>query len=158
MWIGMRLENGVDLLGVENLLSLEHAAAGLIDDLPSQAAVALEFFSKLVKRQVGKQVFAARGSRMLEGRSRPVDDLLGNADEFTILAGLLLVPLRRGHPLDLQRASSRRARAVAKPLDRPSRRVCEPADQASDDTDDIPQQGVVGGMMNVRLSNRGVDA
>ena len=114
--VGMRLENGVDLLGVGNLLSLEHAAAGLIDDLPSQAAVALEFFSKLVKRQVGKQVFAARGSRMREGRSRPVDDLLGYADEFTILAGLLLVPLRRGHPLDRQHAPSRRARAIAKPL------------------------------------------
>src|SRR5260370_32104026 len=68
--VGMRLENGVDLLGVGNLLSLEHAAAGLIDDLPSQAAVALEFFSKLVKRQVGKQVLAVRGSRMLERRPR----------------------------------------------------------------------------------------
>jgi hypothetical protein len=94
--------------------------------------------------------FRSPSSAISEGRSLPCavcvcvradrarsTDLLGDADEFAILAGLLLMP-HCGHPLERQHASSRCAQVTAKPRNTPPNRVFEPADQARDDTDDIP--------------------
>src|SRR5450631_2351940 len=59
----------------------------------------------------------------------------------------------------LLHSTSRRSRPIAKPLDTPaSQRRGEVTDQARDDANDIPQQRVVGRMMNVGLHHRGVDA
>ena len=85
-------------------------------------------------------------------------DLLGNADEHAVCPGLLLVTLPRRHALDLVHPPPRRACAVAKPLDSSQvQRFGQTADQAGDDAHHIPQQRVVGRMMNVGLHHRGVD-
>src|SRR6266702_5692662 len=94
---------------------------------------------------------------MPESRSCALHHLLGNADELAILAGLSLLPLRRGHPLEGLHPPPCRPRAIAKTLDPPIDHGRQPPDQASDHTHDVPQQGVVGRMMNVGLHDRRVD-
>ncbi len=117
--IRVRLENGINLLRIGNLLSLEHPTAGLIDDAVTQSTVALDLLSQLLDRQRGKQDFAAHLPGTPQRRSRPFHDLLGNADELAILAGLPLAPLRYGHPLESLHPPACCARAVAKTLDTP---------------------------------------
>jgi hypothetical protein len=52
----------------------------------------------------------------------------------------------------------RRSRPIAEPLDTPASQRCGKAiDETRDDANDIPQQRVVGRMMNVGLHHRGVD-
>ena len=71
---------------------------------------------------------------------------------------LLLVALARGHPLDLIHPTPRRSPAIAKPLDSSQfQRFGQAPNQARDDTHHIPQQCVVGRMMNVGLHHCGVD-
>ena len=62
------------------------------------------------------------------------------------------------HALDLVHPAPRRARAVAKTLDSSRfQRFGQTADQARDDADHIPQQRVVGRMMDVGLHHCRVD-
>jgi len=86
-------------------------------------------------------------------------DLLANADELAVCPGLLLLALPHGHPLDLLHPPPRRSRPISEPLDTPAVHRCgEAIDQPRDDANHIPQQRVVGRMMNVGLHHRGVDA
>src|ERR1700716_2114420 len=149
--VSMRLENRIDLLGSWNLFAVENAAARLIDHTGSQATKVLDLLAYLRHSQVGDHIFAARFAGLPERRSCAFDDLLGNADEFAVFSPLLVVPLRRGHPLDCQHPPSCRARAIAKPLDTPAlHRFGEAADQARNHAYHIPQQRVVGRMMKCR--------
>src|SRR6266851_1615301 len=157
--VGMGLENRIDLLGSWNLFAVENAAARLIAHTRSQATKVLDLLAYLRHSQVGDHIFTARFAGLPERRSFAFDDLLGNADEFAVFSPLLVVPLRRGHPLDRQHPPSCRARAIAKPLDTPAlHRFSEAADQARNHAYHVPQQRVVGRMMNVGLHHRGVDA
>jgi hypothetical protein len=61
--------------------------------------------------------------------------------------------------LNLLHPAPRRSRPIPEPLDTPAfQRRGEATDQARDDANDVPQQRVVGRMMNVGLYHRGVDA
>ena len=118
----------------------------------------LDLLARLRDRQIGDHIFAARFAGLPERRSRAFDDLLGDADEFAVCRGLLLLALPRGHSLDLLHPPPRRSRPISEPLDTPAFQRCgEATDQARDDANDIPQQRVVGRMMNVGLHHRGVD-
>jgi hypothetical protein len=79
-------------------------------------------------------------------------------DKLAIFATLLRLSLRRSHPLDGQHPPPRRARAIAKTLDWPLDCVGQPADQPGHDPHHIPQQCVVGRMMNVGRNDRRIDA
>src|SRR6266851_1803308 len=142
-----------------NSIAVENAAARLIDHTGSQATKVLDLLAYLRHSQVGDHIFTARFAGLPERRSCAFDDLLGNADEFAVFSALLVVPLRRCHPLDCQHPPSCRARAIAKPLDTPAlHRFSEAADQARNHAYHVPQQRVVGRLMNVGLHHRGVDA
>src|SRR5262249_44605809 len=86
-------EDGIDLLGICQLLSVEYAAARLIDYSVSQTTIMFNLLPEARDRQVGKQVFAARLAGVLNNPSGTLHDLLGNPDERTICCGLALLPL-----------------------------------------------------------------
>ncbi len=155
--VSMGLENRIDLLGSWNLFAMEHTAARLIDHTGSQVTKVLDLLARLRDHSVGEHVFAMR-LRIPQRHSCVFQNLLGNADELAVFLGLLLLTLPRGHPLDLLHSTPRRSRPIPEPLDTPTPQRCgEAANQARDDANDIPQQRVVGRMMNVGLHHRGVD-
>src|SRR6516225_7088440 len=117
--IGMRLEDGINLLGIGNLLPLEHATTGLIDHAFSEPTVVLDLAPQLLECQLRRHVLGADFASVPQPPSGPLHDLLGNADELAIFATLLRLSLRRRHPLDCQHPPPRRARAIAKTLDWP---------------------------------------
>jgi hypothetical protein len=156
--VGMGLKNRIELLGRWNLLAVEHTAARLIRHTGSETTKVLNFLARLRDRQLGDHIFAARFAGLPERCSCTVDDFLGNTDELTVCPGLTILALPCGHPLDLLHPPPRRSRSISEPLDTPARKRCgEATDQARDDANDIPQQRIVGRMMNVGLHHRGVD-
>jgi len=58
--VGVGLEDGIDLLGVCHLLSVEYAAARLIDYAGSKTTIVCDLLAEARDGQVGKQVIAAR--------------------------------------------------------------------------------------------------
>src|SRR4249919_3739825 len=129
----MGLEDRVDLLCIGNLLSIEHAAARLIDHLASQTTIVLDVLADFFNGHVGEHILAARLAGLLERHSCAFHDLLGNADELAICPGLLLVALPRRHPLDLVHSTPCRTRAIAKTLDTSQfQRLAEASDLARD--------------------------
>jgi hypothetical protein len=158
MKVGMGLKNRIELLGGRNLFAVEHTAARLIDHTGSQATKVLDLLARLRDRQIGDHVFAARFAGLPKRRLCAFDDLLGNTDELTVLSGLMLMALLWRHPLNLLHPTPRRSRPISETLDTPaSQRFGEAIDQTRNDANDIPQQGIIGRMMNVGLHHRGVD-
>src|SRR6266576_1066429 len=124
------LKNRIELLDSWNLLAVEHTAARLIRHTNSQSTKVLDLLARLRDRQIGDHIFAARFAGPPERRSCTFDDLLGNADEFAICRGLLLLALPCGHPLNLLHPAPRRSRPISEPLDTPALQRCgKPADQ-----------------------------
>src|SRR5216683_1993830 len=120
---------------------------------------ALSARKTLWPNSIGDHIFSARFAGLLERRSCAFDDLLGNADKLSVCPGLMLLALPCGHPLDLLHPTPRRSCPISAPPDTPALQRCGKAtDQARDDANDIPQQRIVGRMMNVGLHHRGVDA
>src|SRR6266436_897973 len=109
-------KDGIDLFGVGNLLSLEHATARLIDHPVSQFTVVGDFLAKFVDGQLGDQILAARFPGLLQYFSCAVHDLFGYSDELAIFLGLSLVPFLGRQPLDFLHPTPCRPRAIAKPL------------------------------------------
>src|SRR6516164_2965479 len=156
--IGMGLENRIDLLGSRNLLAIEHTAARLIDHTSPEVTKVLDLLAYLRDSQIGNHILAARFAGLPERPSCTFDDLLGNADELSVGCRLMVLALPWSHPLDLLHPTPRRSRPIAKPLDTPAFQHCgEVIDQARDDANDIPQQRVVGRMMDVGLHHCCID-
>jgi hypothetical protein len=109
-------KDGIDLFGVRDLLSLEHATARLIDHTVSQFTVVGDFLAKFGDGQLGDQILAARVPGLLQYLSCAVHDLFGYSDELAIFLGLSLVPFLGRQPLDFLHAPPRRPGAVAKSL------------------------------------------
>ena len=108
-------------------------------------------------RQVRERALAARLTGLLERRSGAGHDFLGDGDEFAVLGGLLPKPLRGTHPLESLHAPTRRARAIAEPLDAPLMQLAEPIKQMRQHAHGIPQQRAIGRIMDVGLHHRRVD-
>lgn len=137
--VGVGLENGKDFLVIGNLLAIEHAATCLIDHTAAKPAKVLDLLAQLLDSHGSEHIPAALPAGRFECSSRVPYDLFGNADERTVLSGLLLLALPRRHALDLVHATSGRTRAIAKPLDSSQfQRVCQAPDQPRDDAHDIP--------------------
>src|SRR5712691_12284673 len=157
--VGVGLKNRIELLDSWNLLAVEYTAARLINHTVSETTKVLDLLARLRDRQIGDHTFAARFTGLPERCSCAFDDFLGNANEFAICRSLLLLALPDGHPLDRLHPAPRRSRSIPEPLDTSALQRCgEATDQARDDANDIPQQRIVGRMMNVGLHHRGVDA
>ena len=118
----------------------------------------LDLPAQLFDRHVGKHILAARLAGLLECHSRVPHDRFGNSDELAVCPGLPLLALPRRHALDLVHPTPRRTCAIAESLDTPQlQRLGQTANQPRDDAHYVPQQRVVGRMMNVGLHHRGVD-
>src|SRR5271166_6018602 len=104
----MGLKEGIDFLCGGHLLSLEHPMASLMNHLLAQLAIVLNLLAEFAHGQVGEQPFPLGLAAALQHAARPVHHLLGDPDELTIFLGLLLLPLRGRHALDLLHAPPRR--------------------------------------------------
>jgi hypothetical protein len=148
----------VDLLITGNLLSLKHAAAALIDDAGAELAVVIDLPSKLADDNVIHQVQTAFIFCLFEYPSGILYNLLGDPDELAIFALLLGVALPRCHPLDLLHPTPRRACAVSKIIDPLGKNLSETTDEPGDDSHDIPEQSIIGWMVDVGFDNRRINA
>src|SRR5260370_8315309 len=99
--MGVRLEDGVDLLLGGDLLSLQHLAAALVDHSIGQLAVAGDLVAKRINAQTGDEIARAgrSGFGFFDYLARIVHHLFGNADQLPILGLFLLAALGRSHPL-----------------------------------------------------------
>lgn len=156
--IGVDFEDRINFLLGWNLLSLEHAPAALIDDAQAELAVMIDFLSKLADDQVVHQVNGALIFGPFEYPSGTVDDLLGDFDELAIFFLLLVVALSRGHALDRLHPTPCRAGAVGKIINRLGKKRSETTDEPRQDAHDIPEQSIIGRMMNIGFCDRRIDA
>ena len=155
--IGVGFKDRIDLLVVWNLLSLKHAAAGLVDDAVAELAVVIDLASKLADDNVVHQVEAALVFGLFEHPSGVLYDLFRNPNQLAILS-LLPVAFLRCHPLDLLHPAPCRACAVGKSLDPFWENLSETTDEPGDDPHDVPEQGAIGWMVDVGFGNRRIDA
>ena len=156
--ISVGFKDGVDFLLGWNLLSLEHAPAALIDDADTELTVMIDFPSKLADHQIVHQVNGALILGLFEHPSGIVDDLLGDPDELAIFTLLLGVALPRCHALDLLHATACTACAVSKVIDPIGKKFSETIDEPRQDAHYIPEQSIVGWMMDIGFGDRRIDA
>jgi len=156
--IGVGFKDRVDLLLGCNLLSLKHAAAALIDNAGTELAIVIDLSSKLVNDNVVHRVNGALVFGLFEYPSGMVDDLLGDPDELAIFTLLLGVALPRCHSLDLLHPTPCRARVVSKALDPLRNKPSETPDEPGEDSHHIPEQRIIGWMMDIGFGYRRVDA
>jgi len=156
--IGVGFKDRIDLLISWNLLSLEHAPAALIDDADTELAVMIDFPSKRADHQIVHQVNGALVLGLFEHPSGIMDDLLGGPDELAIFTLLLGVALPRCHALDFLHPTARTACAVSKVIDPIGKKFSETTDEPRQDSHYIPEQSIVGGMMDIGFGNRRIDA
>jgi hypothetical protein len=79
--------------------------------------------------------------------------LLGDADESAIFVAMLRVALFGGHARNGLHAPLRCPGAMVEGLQPTTQRLSEVADEASDDPHGIPQERVVGGVVDVRIES-----
>jgi len=156
--IGVDFEDRVDFLLGWNLLSLKYAPAALIDDAQTELAVVIDLASKLADHQIIYQVNGALIFGLFEYLSGIVDDLLGDCDELAIFFLLLVVALPRGHALDRLHPTPRRACAIRKVINPLGKKLSETTDEPREDAHYIPEQSIIGWMMNIGFGDRGIDA
>ncbi len=156
--IGVGFKDRVDLLLGWNLLSLKHAAAALIDDAGAELAIVIDLPSKLANDNVVHRVNSALIFGLFEYPSGIVDDLLGDPDELAIFTLLLGVALPRCHSLDLLHPTPCRACTVSKALDALGNKPSETPDEPGEDPHHIPEQSIIGWMMDIGFGHRRIDA
>ncbi len=156
--IGVDFEDRIDFLLGWNLLSLKYAPAALIDDAQTELAVVIDLASKLADHQIIYQVNGALIFGLFEYLSGIVDDLLGDPDELAIFTPLLGVALPRGHALDRLHPTPRRACAIRKVINPLGKKLSETTDEPRQDAHYIPEQSIIGWMMDIGFRNRRIDA
>ena len=98
------------------------------------------------------------GFGLFDDLARIFHHLPGDAQQFAVLGFLLLLPLLGGHPFDLLHAAASATGAIGEALHSAGKFVMEFFDQTRDGAHRVPQQGGIGGVMNVGFHYRGVDA
>lgn len=156
--IGVDFEDRIDFLLGWNLLSLEHPPTALIYDAQAELAVVIDLLSKLADDQVVHQVNGALIFGLFEYPSGTVDNLLGDCDELAIFFLLVVVALPRGHALDRLHPTPRRACAVRKVINPLGNTLSKTIDEPREDTHYIPEQSIIGWMMNIGFCDRRIDA
>jgi hypothetical protein len=87
------LKNRIELLDNRNLLAIEHTAARLIEHTVPQITKVLNLPARLGDCQFADHICATRFAGLPERGSSAFDNLLGDADEFAVSPGLLLLAL-----------------------------------------------------------------
>ncbi len=154
--IRVGFENRVDLVAGRHLLALQDASARLTDHPVGQCAVSRDRPLNRRDGHPGRDV-PARSRCSLDDGPRVGDHLLGHADQGAIGGHLLRVSRFRRHPFDFVHPAPRRARAIGERPDARRQPVVQVTHQAGQDAHRIPEQPVVGRVMNVRLDHGGVD-
>src|SRR5258708_23760452 len=95
--IGMGFENGIDLLGGSDLLSVKHTTARLIDHTASQPAKMLDLLADFSDGQVGKPILTARPAGLLKCPSFPFHYLFSHPNRFSVFSALLMLSFVRAH-------------------------------------------------------------
>src|SRR6266513_3005049 len=132
-------KDGKDLFFVGNLLSLEHAAAGLIDHTVAQFAELLDLLAQFADAPVGEQVPAVRFPGALEYFPCRFHHLFGDADQLAVLLGLpCCLPLLGRQALDFLHPSPRGSRAIVKPAKTLLGGLAQVPDQTRDHAHHIP--------------------
>src|SRR5260370_15916327 len=90
--------------------------------------------------------------------ARIVQPVFARPRQLPILGLLLLAALLGGNALDRLHAAARAAGAVGKSLYSVGKFLMEVCDEAGNSAHRVPQQGGIGGVMNVGFHCRGVDA
>ena len=129
----------------------------MIDDAVCQLTEVLDLLSQLVDHQAVDQIQDLGSLRLLDHRSRVFNDLFGHPEELAVLGGLLFLPLLGGHPLDLLHAAAGAAGAIGKPGDPVGQLFVEILHQPGDHPHTVPQQGGIGGVMDIGFHHRGID-
>jgi hypothetical protein len=154
--VGVGFKDGVDFLITGDLLSFEHPAASLINDAVAQLAVVLDFLAERLDGQVVQQRLAMGVLSLLEDSACLGDHLPADADELAVFGNQLGVPLLGAEALDFLHAAAGRAAMVGKARHAPGQQLVETADQAAEDSDRVPEQAAVGGVVDVGCHHGGV--
>jgi hypothetical protein len=80
--IRVGFEDGIDLLGVGNLLSLEHTTTRLIDDALSETTIMFDLPTQFLDRQLGNRGLGANFAGVPQLPSGTLHDFIGDADEL----------------------------------------------------------------------------
>ena len=156
--IGVGFKDRVDLLLGCNLLSLKHAAAALTDDAGTELAIVIDLPSKLANDNV---VHRVNSTLIFESFRVPLGHCrrpAGDPDEVAIFSLLLGVALPRCHALDLLHATACTACSVTKVIDSFGKNLCETTDEPGEDSHHIPEQSIIGWMMDIGFDHRRIDA
>src|SRR2546425_5826472 len=147
--IRMGFENGVELFLGGHLLAMKDSPARLTDDTGTELAVARDVTPKGVDRDLRGKVETPNAHGSLDDGPRLSDHLLGDPDERAIRAHLLTVSLPCRHALNLLHPAPSAARAVRERPDARREQGVQLANEPRQDAHRIPQQRVIGGMMNI---------
>lgn len=156
--IGVSFKDRVDLVVVWNLLSLKYAAAALIDDTVAELAVVVNLPSKLTEDNIVQQINSAFIFGLFEYPSGIFNNLLGNPNKLAIFVLLLGGALFRCQSLDLLHPTARRASTIGKAIDPLGNKLCETTHEPRDHSHPIPEQRIVGWMMDIGFDHRRIDA
>src|SRR5437870_6900406 len=155
--IRVGFENGVELFLGGYLLAMKDPPACLTDDTDTELAVARDVTPKGVDRALREKVETPNAHGSLDDGPRLSDHLLGDPDERAIRAHLLTVSLPCRHALNLLHPAPSAARAVRERPDARREQDVQLANEPRQDAHRIPQQRVIGGMMNIGLDDRSID-
>src|SRR5437870_6217754 len=155
--IRVGFENGIQLFSRGYLLALKDATAGLADDAVAERTVARDLTAERVDGHVRDGIETTNACGSLDDSPGLGEDLFGDPDERAIRAHLPTMSLSRRHALDLLHPAACGPCAVRKRPHSRGEHGGQFANQPRHDPHGIPQQRVVGGMMNIRLDDRGVD-
>jgi len=94
----------------------------------------------------------------LQGTLRVGQDFLSNGQQLLVGRDLLGFSLSSGHALKLLHPAARRALAIGKTGNIFGNQIAQPADQASQNADGVPEQGRIGRPVNIGFYNRRIHA
>ena len=137
--IRVELEDRVDFLLAGNRLSLDHPAAGLVDDAVGKLAVEGDLLPELVDHQARDHIDPTDAFGLFDRLARVLHYLPGDPQQFAVLGFLLLLPLLGSHPLELLHAAASAAGAIGKSLHPVGKLVMEISHQTSDSAHRVPQ-------------------
>jgi hypothetical protein len=148
--VSVRLEDRIDFLCRGHLFAVEYTATRLVNHPRAEVAIMLDVRADAFDLHGSRQIWGAHCGGRLDGTCGPHYRLLGNFDQLPILLCLLVLSLARRHALNLIHAPMRGTRAIAKILDtRQFQGLGQLLDRARENPHHVPQEDVIGWMMNV---------
>ena len=139
----MRLEDGITLFGIGNLLSQQHAATCLIDNALSETTIVFDLAAQFLCRRLGNRVYEANFVGIPQTVPGALHDFRRDADELAIFLPLTGLSLRWCHSLQHLHASACRTGMMAKTLDWQPNRPLQLIHEPRQNPHHIPEQSIV---------------